>query len=266
HSLIGSFEDLDAATLDDVSAFFALHYTPDNAVLTVVGDFELERARELVRRHFGSIPRAVVRPPLPVMDLPALPADRAREVVSDEVASARAFIAFRVPPFGTGEAVTAAVCAAMFGSRKASILHRTLVRDARIATEVRAFTFDLPSAADLFVIDVTAHPGISATVIETTIAKELEAIVSRGVQSKDVARAIAVAENEYVLGLEPLEGRADTFSKFASYLGDPRLALSYADRLREVTADRLHGFVKTYLRPEHQVSLVYVPREALGAE
>src|SRR4029078_353200 len=64
HSLIGSFEDLDAATLDDISEFFRTFYTPDNAVLTVAGDFEGTAAREMIERRFGAIPRGGGKPPL----------------------------------------------------------------------------------------------------------------------------------------------------------------------------------------------------------
>jgi zinc protease len=261
HSLMGSFEDLDAATLDDIRAFFALHYTPDNAVLTVAGDVELANARTLVERHFGAIPRGLTRPPLPPMELPPGSGERTREVVVDDVAACRLFLAFRVPPFGTGEAVVGTVCAAMLGSRNGSILHRALVRDARVATEVRCFTFDLPKAADLLVVDVTAHPGIPSEHLEGSVATELARVLRDGVADADVDRAIAVAENEFAVPLESSEERADTLSKFASYLGEPRLALTYAARLREVTRDGVQAFLRRYLHPENQVALLYMPRD-----
>jgi zinc protease len=267
HSLMGSFEDLDAATLDDVRAFFALHYSPDNAVLSIVGDFDSSDARQLVERHFATIPAGAARPPLAPMDLPPLLGTTTREVVSDDVAASRLFLAFRVPPFGTDGGVIATVCAVLLGARRGSILHRALVREAQLATEVNSFTFDLPVAADLLIVDVTAHPGVSGTQIEAAVATELTRIRALGVSVTDMVRATAVAENDFVLGLESSEGRADEFSKFASYLGDPRLALSYAARLREVTAEQMLDFVLHYLQPTNQVSLLYVPRDpqVLGA-
>lgn len=266
HSLMGSFEDLNAATLDDVRAFFALHYSPNNAVLTIVGDFDPAEARELIARHFAGIPAGATRPPLPPMDLPASLVTAMREVVPDDVAASRLFLAFRVPPFGTDEGVVATVCAALLGSRRGSTLHRTLVRDAQLATEVRSFTLDLPSAADLLIVDVTAHPGIAGAQLEAAVASELARILERGLDEADIARAIAVTEADFVLGLESSESRADELSKFASYLGEPRLALEYAARIRDVTLERMLAFVQAYLQPTRQVALLYIPRDqaALG--
>jgi predicted Zn-dependent peptidase len=265
HSLIGSFEDLDAATLDDVRAFFAKHYTPDNAVLSIVGDVEPNEARVLIERHFSSIPRGLGAAALPPMDLPPR-LGPSREVVADDVAACRLFAAFRVAPFGSEEGVTATICAALLGSRRGSLLHQRLVRERKVATEANSFTFDLPVASDLLVIDVTAHPAITGASLEGAVAEELQALRDRGADNGETARAVAVAENEFVVALESSEGRADTLSKFASYFGEPRLALQYVERLRAVTSQRVNDFVHRYLQPDEQVSLLYIPRDhsALG--
>lgn len=266
HSLIGSFEDLDAASLDDITTFFALHYRPSNAVLTIVGDFESAEAQRFVLRHFGDITDNGARPDSPDMSLPQLPAVRAREVVPDDVAASRLFLACRIPAFGTEDSYTAAVCAALLGSRYGSRLHRDLVREKAVATDARSFTFDLPSGADLLVVDVTAHPGVPSAQLEAAVAEVLDRLVAEGVDDAALERAIAVAENEYVTSLESSAGRADTLSKFASYFGDPRLALTYAAKLRSVTRTQLQAFVRSYLQSEQRVSLLFVPREPPGPE
>ncbi|MGH7712356.1 MAG: insulinase family protein, partial [Gemmatimonadaceae bacterium] len=159
------------------------------------------------------------------------------------------------------------VFAALLGSRRGSLLHRSLVRNSKLATEVSSFTFDLPVAADLLIIDVTAHPGVASESLEVAVANELRHVVEHGVRASDVERAVAVAENEVVVALESSEGRADALSKFASYFGDPRLALEYTARLRNVTRERLEVFAQRYVQPQEQVSLLYIPRdgETLGA-
>lgn len=268
HSLIGSFEDLDAATLEDVREFFALHYTPDNAVLSIVGDFEPAQAAELVARHFAAIPAGSRRPVPPSLSLPATMSTWTREVVEDSVAAPRLFAAYRIPPFGTDDGVVASVVGTLLGSRRGSVLYQALVRDSQLATEVRAFTFDLPAAMDLLILDVTAHPGVSAEDLESALAHALERVVTVGVgQAADVSRAIAVAENEYVLSLESSEGRADALSKFATYLGEPRLALEYTVRLQSVTSGQMDRFAERYLQRQDQVTLLYVPADtsSLGA-
>ncbi len=101
HSLIGSMEDLSAASLDDVVAFFSTYYAPDNAVLSIAGDVDLAEARRLVEYYFGPIPRGGPRPPLPPMELPPRFGASRREVVADDVRLPRLYLAFRIPPFGT---------------------------------------------------------------------------------------------------------------------------------------------------------------------
>ena len=85
HSLIGSMSDLDAASLEDIEQFFTTYYTPDNAVLSIAGDFDRDEARRLVERHFGPIPRGAGKPPLPDMSLPPTFGGPLREVVPDDV-------------------------------------------------------------------------------------------------------------------------------------------------------------------------------------
>src|SRR5687768_3434048 len=124
HSLIGSMEDLTAASLEDVEHFFATYYTPDNAVLSIAGDFDPAEARELVRRHFGPIPRGSGKPPLPDMSLPGRFGSWLRTTVLDEVMVPRLFLAMRSPVFGSDEYYAASVASAILGVGKGSRLQR----------------------------------------------------------------------------------------------------------------------------------------------
>src|SRR5213596_2793985 len=94
HSLIGSMEDLAEASLDDIAQFFATYYTPDNAVLSIAGDFDSKEALALIREYFGPIPKGKGKPPLPPMSLPPVFGSRKREVVYDNVSLPRLFLAF----------------------------------------------------------------------------------------------------------------------------------------------------------------------------
>src|SRR5579862_1175841 len=152
HSLIGSMEDLTEASLDDIAAFFATYYTPDNAVLTITGDVDLGEVRRLVEEYFGPIPRGRGRPALAPMDVPPRFQQSRREVVADDVRLPRLYLAFRIPVFGTDASYAASVCGAVLGMKRGSRLHRVLVRERQVATEVSAFTFDLTKGSDLLVV------------------------------------------------------------------------------------------------------------------
>ncbi len=261
HSLIGSMEDLSEASLDDVAQFFATYYTPDNAVLSIAGDFDPDEARRLVEEYFGSIPRGTNRPPLPPMDLPPTFGGWRHEVVMDAVMLPRLYLAFRSPVFGSTEYYAASVTGAILGMRRGSRLHRTLVRERQIASEATAFTFDLPKGSDLLVVDVTARPGIDAEVLGREVAKEIDALQAGGVDSAEVERAVALIETDFVASMQAAGERADKLSLFATYFGDPRLLNEQVDRYRSVTADQVNAFVRSRLGADNRASLLYVPRE-----
>ncbi|MEX2325295.1 MAG: pitrilysin family protein [Gemmatimonadaceae bacterium] len=261
HSLIGSFEDLDAASVPDVSEFFATYYTPDNAVLSLAGDFERDEAVALIERFFGSIPRGAGKPPLADTSLPPVFGAPLREVVPDNVSLPRLYLAFRSPPFGSPGHYAASVCATILGTRKTSRLQRSLIREQRVAAEASAFTFDLAKGADLLVLDVLALPGVSADTLEAAVLEEVERIHRDGVTEEEVARAIALIETGWTLSMESATGRADKLSMFATYFDDPSLVNEQSDRYREVTSDSVSRFARERLGPDNRATLLYVQAE-----
>ncbi len=261
HSLIGSFEDLNAASLQDIEHFFATYYTPDNAVLTIAGDFDPREARELVQSYFGGIPRGKGKPPLPEMSLPATFGATLREVVKDDVSLPRLYLAFRSPPFGSAEYFAASVAGAILGMRKGSRLMRTLVREQEIATDATAFTFDLSKGADILVVDVTARPGISPERLETAVVGEIDRMRTHGVTQSEVDRAVALIGTDFVASMQQASERADQLSRFATYFGDPSLINDQMTRYRSVTAEEVSSFAATSLGEDNRAFLMYVPRD-----
>jgi predicted Zn-dependent peptidase len=266
HSLIGSMEDLSAASLEDVATFFQLYYTPDNAVLSIAGDFDRAEAQALVERHFGPIPAGGRKPPLADMTLPKTFGSWKREVVPDDVMLPRVFMAFLSPTFGTPEYYAASVAGAVLGLRKGSRLYRTLVRDRQVAAEAQAFTYDLVKGSDLLVIDVTARPGTPVEQVEQEIAQEVDRLRADGVTDEEVERAIALIQTDFVTSMQSAGDRADKLSMFATYFGDPRLVNEQVDRYQAVTRERVNAVVRERLGEDIRASLVYVPREVSQGE
>jgi predicted Zn-dependent peptidase len=261
HSLIGSMEDLDAASLDDVRSFFATFYRPDNAVLSVTGDFEPTQVKRWVEQHFGPIPRGPGLPAMKDVSMPPVFGAWKREVVQDNVMLPRLFLAFLSPVFGTPEFYAASVCAAIMGMKKGSRLYTALVRERQVAAEATAFTYDLTKGSDLLVLDVTGRPEIPAEQLEQEVAREVDAVISAGVTDDDVARAVALIQTDYLTALQSASERADRLSMFATYFGDPSMINSQVDRYRAVTAADVNTFVRARLGENNRASLVYVPRQ-----
>jgi predicted Zn-dependent peptidase len=266
HSLIGSMEDLSAASLEDVATFFRTYYTPDNAVLSIAGDFDPQQARAAIERYFGPIPRGPGKPPLRDMSLPPVLGERLREVVHDDVALSRVFLAFRSPVFGSDEYYAASLCAAILGMRRGSRLYRQLVRGQQLAQDASAFTYDLAKGADLFVIDATARPGVSPETLERAIEAEVDQLRATGVTADEVARAQALIESDFIRGMQSAGERADQLSRFATFFGEPRLVNEQLARYRAVRPGDIDAFAWARLGENNRASLVYVPRVAADVE
>lgn len=266
HSLIGSMSDLDAASLDDIKHFFATYYTPDNAVLSIAGDFDRAEARALVAKHFDRIPSGNGRPPLPDMSVPPTFGSWKRVVVEDDVMLPRLFLAFRTPVFGTEQYYASSVCSAILGLRKGSRLHRRLVRERQVAAEAQAFTYDLAKGTDLLVIDVTARPSLAPETLEREVADEVDLLVRDGVSAEEVGRAIALIQTEFTAAMQSAGDRADRLSMFATYFKNPELVNDQVGRYQSVTADDVNEFVRERLGEENRASLLFVPRREPAEE
>ena len=265
HSVIGSMEDLDAASLEDVEQFFRTYYAPNNAVLTICGDFDETQVRTLVERYFGEIPAGPQIPGLPgTTSVPELLASPVRDHVESDVPLARIYRAYRIPTYGSAGFYPAAVAAHALGSGKASRLYRTLVREQRIAQDVAAYAFPIVVGAAMLVIWATAKPGVDVAALERALDEQVAALES--LEQGEVDRAIHMLELDRLEELQRVGERADQLSMFETLFDDPGLINSELDRYRAVSAAEVRAFAVRALVPANSATLVYEPARAGGAK
>jgi zinc protease len=262
HSLIGSFADLEAASLADISNFFSTFYTPDNAVLSIAGDFDPSDARAQVKQYFSGIPRGKGKPPLVNLELPPTFGRRLRQVVTDDVNLPRLYLAFRTPVFGSEQYYAGSVAGAILGMRQGSRLYRSLVREQQLAADASAFTFDLPKGSDILVLDVLARPETSVESLEAALEAQVNLIQAEGVTETEIERAIALIETDFVTTMQSAGERADKLSMFATYFGDPRVLNDQVARYRAVTIHDVNAFAGQYLGENNRATLLYVPKSS----
>ncbi|MEO8908986.1 MAG: pitrilysin family protein [Gemmatimonadaceae bacterium] len=266
HSLIGSMDDLSAASLDDVAEFFATYYTPDNAVLSIAGDFDPTETRRLVTEYFGPIYKGKGKPALPSMNLPPVFGERRRELVYDNISLPRLFMAFRSPVFGSEDYYAASVTSALLGLRRGSRLQRSLVRERQIAADASAFTFDLAKGTDILVVDVTARPETSAAQLEEEVEREIDHLHRDGVSEAEVRRAIALIQTDLTASLQSAGERADRLSMFATFFKKPQLINEQAGQYAAVTAERVNAIISDRFGENNRANLIYVPKEGVESE
>ncbi|MFJ2897782.1 M16 family metallopeptidase [Streptomyces sp. NPDC087218] len=262
HLPIGSMADLDAASLQDTRDFFTTHYTPDNAVLAVVGDIDPERTLSWIRRYFGGIagPAGTVPPPEP--DLPALLGAERRTVVRGPVPSGAVMHAYRMPHDGTREAEVAAVAFAILGSGQNSRLKLRLIRRDRSASSLSTGLIRLAGAPSLGWLDIKAAARTTTADLEASLDEELGRFAVTGPTEDELARARAHLERVLLTRLETVGGRADELCRQATFFGTARRATAVLDGLRAVTVEDVRAFAALRLHPANRAVLVFEPEAA----
>lgn len=260
---IGSIEELDAATLDDVRAFHRDHYRPDNALLVVVGAFEPAQLDVWVDRYFGpmtnpSRPRPIVKVVEPRRAAPGV-----FEGAGPNVPLPAVVITWQGPAARDADAPALKVLDAVLSAGKSSRLYDTLVYEKQIAVE--AFSnADLPADPGLFLVGAIAAGGHDIPELEAALLAE----VARLRDAPPTPAELAEAKNELLAGAlrerETIEGRASALGYAAIVTGDPAAANTELAQLQAVTAEDVQRVARRYLAEDRRMSIRY-RAEAPGA-
>jgi len=257
---IGSHEDLQAASLDDVREFFQRWYGPGNASLAIVGDIDPVKTRALVEKHFGGIPRT--DPPKRATPLPVPLAQEKQVTVPDDVQLPRLYLAWQTPKgYADGEAALE-VLGDVLATGKSSRLTRRLVMEERVAQNVMAGQ-QSQALAGMFVVVATPKPGVKPEQLQKVIDEEIARIARDGPTPDELQRAKNRIESQVIFALEPVGGFGGRASHLNSYYwetGDPGYLGKDLERFRALTADDVRAAAAKYLANDRRVALTVVPR------
>ena len=266
HPILGSMADLDRASLADVSDFFAAHYAPNNAVLTIAGDFDPPAAHALVERYFGPIPANPAVAPAPSTRIQTTVSAEMRETVLDRVPLPRLYAAYRAPAFGSAAFEALEVAMDLLGSGRASRLYRALVREQQVAQDVSSFAFPEIGGAGVFVVSATARLGIRHEVLEAAMWTEVDRLTALGPTDEELERVRNLHAAATESSLQRVGERADQLSMYASNFDEPERINTEVVRYVSVDAVRVREALALSLRPDNRVLLTYLPTEdPLGA-
>jgi len=259
HTTIGSMADLDAASIEDVSAFFRTYYAPNNAVVSVVGDVDPDEIRRWTERYFGGIPANPSIPKLGDLSLPPVLGSEVRETVHDKVPLPRVYVGYRAPAFGDERLDALDIAAQVLAGGKGSRLHRRLVRDERLAQDVALVPLGFVGGASICVGWATVRPGMSVERVEAILHEELDRLTREPISPDELARARALIETEELGGLSRVEERADRLSMYATLFDDPDLINRMLPRYLAVGAEQIQRVAADVFRPDNRVVLTYLP-------
>lgn len=262
HSTIGSMEDLDAATIDDVREFFRIYYAPNNAVLTVVGDFENAQARDLVNKYFSDIPAQSDPPPVDVSEPEAVAIKE--ETFNDPLAPAPAFVlGWKIPERRTQEFYALSLAGSLLFDGDSSRLYQKLVKGDESVVSIEGGVDERrgPSALYIFALP---KPGQDVNTIRQQIFEEVNRIANDGPSIEEMEKLRNSLCNDTVRGRQSTMYRAQRLAEFALYDSNPRLFDSELDHYLSVTGEEIKNTVARFLDVENRVVLDIVPAPQEG--
>lgn len=253
---IGSLDDLTAASMDDVKAFFRQYYVPNNASLVIAGDFDKAQARSWVEKYFGPIEEgAAIKRPSPAA--PKLKGE-IRKTFEDSVQLPRLYMVWESSPAYSADEPALDILSSILSSGRGSRLQGSLIYDKQIAQDVGAFNYAL-EAGGMFITQSTAKPGSSLDDIEKDINIEIERIKKEAPTKEEMDRAVNSIESQTIYGMQTNLGKADQMNAYATFLNKPNYFQADLDRYSKVTAADVQKAANKYLTKDRFV-MSFVPR------
>ena len=267
HGVIGSMNDLNAATLDDVHQWFHAWYGPNNAVLVLAGDIDVATAKEKVAKYFGHIPAGpdMAQPPVDVARR-----DRStRGILEDNVPQPRIYRVWNVAQSGTADLEQLRVLAQVLGGSRSSRLDRRLLHQDRLVDSVNVFA----SGAQLggqFMIIANVRAGVEPASVEAAIDEELDRLLEEGPTEAELAQAKAVLRARFIRGVERIGGfggKADVLASCAVLAGDPGCYRETQRRIAATTVQDLQRVGREWLGAgDHVLTVVPGQRTVIPEE
>jgi zinc protease len=258
--VIGSHEDLQAASLDDVKDFFRTYYSPSNASLAIVGDFQVAQVKPLVEKYFGPIVRGPQKPAIDARSEPH--AKEVSETLHDQVQLSKVLMGWIGPRPLESPAMTVLMRALAGG--KASRLYHDLVYDKKIAQDVSAMWDPSMALGGIVEITATVQAGHKPEELVAALTGELKRLREQPLGEDEVQRAKRNTEAQLYTQLENVGGfggKADQLNYYEMWAQDPGHFSTNLERIMAVTAQDAQKVAQDYLRDEQRVVIVVLPEE-----
>jgi len=253
--VIGSHADVEAADLDDVREFFRQYYTPNNASIAIVGDFDPATAKHMVEKYFRTIPTGPVVPAVAATTLPIT--QEKRFTTTDEIELPRVYMLWITPPYFEPGDAEADMLAHVLGAGKSSRLYKKLVYELQIAQDVDAQRYPL-KLGSTFYLQATCKPGVTPEQVEQAINQELAKLRNDGPSAQEVEMARNSIQSQMVFRLQRMGNVANLMNQYNQFLGDPGKFQWDLERYDQVTAASMTQFAASKLTDNSRVVMYAV--------
>ncbi len=250
---IGSLDDLNAAKDQDFVDFYHTYYVPNNAVLSIAGDFNPEQIKKLIDSYFGEIPRGkdVVRP-----TFKEEPKGEVRDVIKVKDQLPLLVQAYRIPAQGTTEFYAVDMLNTLLSNGESSRLNKSIVDEQELAMYCGAFTFNLEDPG-LTLAFAMANMGVETNNLETAINAEVEKLKTTPITDGEYQKLRNQIESDFISRNSSMAGIAESLANYYTYYGETNLINTEIDRYMKVTKEDMMKAAKTYYTPENRVTIYF---------
>ena len=260
HSVIGSMADLSAATVEDVASFFKTYYAPNNAVVTLVGDFNSVEALAKVRQYFESIPS---QPPPPPVDMtePEQTAERRKSMEDAFARTPRLDVVYKVPAGNTKDWYALSVLGSVLSSGQSSRLYQKLVKEKEVATGAFGGVNERRGPS-LFQFGISVRPGKDFAEVEKFLYEEIERLKSEPVADWELEKVYASLRRQRAQALQSTLSRSIQLGNWAVFYNDPGLINTFEAKIRAVTKADIQRVARTYFKETNRTVIATTPKAA----
>jgi zinc protease len=258
HSVIGSMEHLDAAVEADYKQFYADFYRPDNAILSIAGDLDIEQTKKLIDAYFKDIPRGkgeIYRPKIVEPDLKK----EVRDTVYDNVQLPAVVMAYKVPAQGTSDYYAVQMLSTLLSQGQSSRMQKQIVDEQQKAVMAGNFTFGLEDPGPSIMFSV-ANMGINAADLEKAMNDIIEDVQKNLISETEYQKIQNQMENDFVTSNNTVAGIAESLANYKMYFGDANLINTELERYRKVTRDDLKRVANKYFNKNNRVVIYWLPK------
>jgi zinc protease len=258
HTTIGSMEDLNAASVEDVASFFKMYYAPNNAVLVLVGDFDAADALKKIKANFEAIPSQPTPPPVDMTE-PQQTAER-RANVDDALARlAQVDLAYKAVPGNTPDFYALQVLSAALQGGQSSRLYQALVKDKQLVTNVGGFMDEKRGVGALYTT-ATLKQNVKAADVEAAIYDEIEKLKKDGIADWELQKAKNTTRRNFINSMQSSLSRAINMSVWTVYYNDPNLINTRLDKVSAVTKEDVQRVANKYLTATNRTVVITTPK------
>jgi zinc protease len=264
HPTIGSMEDLNAASIEDIAEFFATYYAPNNAVLSLVGDFDRRAALKMVRRYFEKIPRRSA-PPRVDLSEPAQNGER-RDTIGDPLARmTHIYVAFKTVPGNHTDQPALNVLSSILQGGDSSRLYQKLSKERELVAGISGFVDERIGPGALY-ISATVRPGQKSEEVERAIYEEIAKLQREPVAAWEMQKAKNVTRVGYFNGIRGAQSRAVALGMYTVKYNDPSIINTIIDKIDAVTPEDVQRVARRYLVQTNRTVLITEPATERAAQ